>query len=175
MWRQRSGFCGTTLKLTVWIRTGSLLPDIRWVGSWLLKALHRIPASGVPAAANLGYLAEQMLSNPQLRSDFTEGTKALFMLNGFDGEASVAGMIENRSEYDTTTFGPALTGKSVLLISGTGDTVVPSAIQAMNVEAYGAVAGLSLSHHLISGEHSFSQSRIELQQLVVAWLMEECR
>ena len=127
------------------------------------------------AAANLGYLAEQMVSDPDLRSGFTEGTRALYMLNGFDGEASVAEMIENRPEYDTATFGPALAGKSVLLITGAGDTIVPPAVQAKNVETYEKTAGLTLSHHLIPGDHSFSQSRIELQRLVVAWLMKECR
>jgi pimeloyl-ACP methyl ester carboxylesterase len=126
------------------------------------------------AAANLGYLAEQMISDPGLRSGFTEGTRTLYMLSGFDGEASVAEMIENRTEYDTATFGPALAGKSVLLITGTGDTIIPPAVQAKNVEAYEKTAGLKLSHHLIPGDHSFSQSRIELQRLVVTWLMKEC-
>ena len=97
------------------------------------------------------------------------------MLSGFDGEASVAEMIEHRSEYDTTTFGPALAGKSLLLITGTGDTVVPPSSQAMNVEAYEKTPAITLSHHLVEGDHSFSQSRIELQRLVVAWLTKECR
>lgn len=127
------------------------------------------------AAANFGYLAELMVSNSDLRAGFTEGTKALYMLEGFDGKASVAEMIDHQSEYDTRNFGLGLAGKSVLLITGKGDTVVPPPSQAMNVEAYEKTAELNLSHHLIEGDHSFSQSRIELQRLVVGWLMKECR
>jgi len=127
------------------------------------------------AAANFGYLAGEMAGDPELRADFIKGTKALFMLRGFDGEASVAELIENRLEYDTASFGPALAGKSVLLITGTADTIIPPAIQMMNVEAYEKTAGLALSHHLIKGDHSFSRSRIELQRLVVGWLMKSCR
>jgi uncharacterized protein len=127
------------------------------------------------AAANFGYLAEKMANDPDLRAGFTKGTEALFMLRGFDGEASVSELIENHLEYDTATFGPALAGKSVLLITGTADTIVPPAIQERNVEAYEKTADLSLSHYLIKGDHSFSQSRIELQRLVVGWLMKSCR
>jgi uncharacterized protein len=127
------------------------------------------------AAANYGYLAGEMAGNPKLRADVIKGTKALFMLRGFDGEASVAELIENRLEYDTASFGPALAGKSVLLITGTADTIIPPAIQMMNVEAYEKTPGLTLSHYLIKGDHSFSQSRIELQRLVVGWLMKSCR
>ena len=127
------------------------------------------------SVANLGHIAEQMLNNPEQRLSFTKGGEALFMLNGFDIKASVAEIIQDRSEYNTTNFGPALAGKSVLLITGTEDTIVPPTSQAMNVEAYKKIAGLMLSHHQISGDHSFSQSRIKLQRLVVDWLMKECR
>lgn len=127
------------------------------------------------AAANYGYLAGKMAGDPEIRARFTEDTKALFMLRGFDGEAAAAELIENRLEYDTASFGPALAGKSVLLITGTADTIVPPAMQKMNVEAYEKMAELSLSHYLIKGDHSFSQSRIELQRLVVGWLMKSCR
>ena len=53
--------------------------------------------------------------------------------------------------------------------------MVPPASQAMNIEACEKTEGLKLNHHLIKGDNFFSESRVELQRLVVDWLMKECR
>ena len=79
-------------------------------------------------------------------------------------------------ELDTSGFGADLAGKSVFLVVGDKDDVTPAATMFDPVvEAYQAVEGLELEHHTISGDHSFSWSRIELTRLVLDWARADCR
>ena len=43
------------------------------------------------------------------------------------------------------------------------------------VDAYEKVEGLELEHHIITGDHSFSWSRLLLTRLVLDWLERDCR
>ena len=77
---------------------------------------------------------------------------------------------------DTRRFGPGLAGKSVFMITGTGDRVLPPALMFDPVtSAYGDQPGLRLEEHRIPGDHSFSATRVQLTQLVLDWLQRDCR
>ncbi|MFK7732451.1 MAG: hypothetical protein AB8B48_12605, partial [Pseudomonadales bacterium] len=68
----------------------------------------------------------------------------------------------------------SLAGKSVLLIAGESDKVVPPAVQNRIVTAYKREPGMRLKHSVLPGDHSFSSTRILLQRTVIDWLTSDC-
>lgn len=123
------------------------------------------------AAANLGEYSQRTESGSESFSAYTD---ALFMLHGFSGEKALNEIDTNADEFDIRNDGPGLSGKSVMLIVGAGDTVVPPDVQERLVEAYRDVDGLDLTAQVIPGDHAFSTTRIELQNRVVEWLQADC-
>lgn len=123
------------------------------------------------AAANLGEYAER---DEAQSMGFKMYTDQLIMLNGFSGDQALKEIAANASAFDVRNYGPKLTGKSVLLIAGESDSVVPPAVQHRMVSAYQQEAGVQLSHTILPGDHSFSSTRILLQRTVVDWLKKEC-
>jgi hypothetical protein len=72
--------------------------------------------------------------------------------------------------------GPGLQGKSVFLVTGDRDPVTPAETMMLPVAgAYARVTGLKLEQHVISGDHSFSWSRLAVTELVRNWLDRDCR
>lgn len=124
------------------------------------------------SAANLGEYADEQESSKQ---EFKVYTDTLFMLNNFSGDEALEEIETHAEEFDVRNDGPGLKGKSVLLIAGLQDTVVPPSVQERIARAYGAVAGLKLKAQVIPGDHSFSVSRIQLQRRVLDWLQGDCR
>lgn len=102
---------------------------------------------------------------------------SLFMLQGLDGRKMSEQLAEaSAAELDTRGFGPGLANKSVFMVVGEQDTITtPRDMFEPVVAAYGKVPGLKLEHHTISGDHSFSWSRIALTRLVLQWLQRDCR
>lgn len=123
------------------------------------------------AAANLG---EYALRDASGRKGFSAYTDQLIMLNGFDGAQALREITDNAEEYDATQFGTGLQAKSVLLIAAKNDSVVPPAVQQRLVNAYAKHGTIRLSHRLIDGDHSFSESRIQLQNIIWPWLSKHC-
>jgi pimeloyl-ACP methyl ester carboxylesterase len=124
------------------------------------------------AAANLGEYAEREESAAKGFKVYADG---LFMLRNFGGDKALAEIDTYAEEFDVRNDGPALAGKSVLLVAGSRDTTVPPDVQERIALAYGDVAGLKLRAEVIPGDHSFSTSRIQLQHLVIDWLDSDCR
>jgi pimeloyl-ACP methyl ester carboxylesterase len=102
---------------------------------------------------------------------------SLFMLEGL----SAARMREelnfaDSKILDTRSFGPDLIGKSVLMIVGEQDQVTPAATMFDPVVAeYQKLATLDLSAVKLSGDHSFSWSRIALTREILGWADDRCR
>ena len=124
------------------------------------------------SAANLGEYADR--GDAKLQG-FKSYTDQLFMLHNFDGAEAAQEIALNAEQFDVRRDGPGLTGKSVLLIAGRRDTAVPPDVQERLVSAYGKVSGLRLETFLIDDDHAYSNSRIELQRIVVSWLQKDCR
>ena len=101
----------------------------------------------------------------------------LFMLRDFDGaEMKIQLRDATMQELDTRLMGPGLVGKEVFLIVGDSDVVTPAAeMFDPVVAAYRSLEGMTLEHHTISGDHSFSWSRIELTQRLKQWFGRHCR
>ncbi len=124
------------------------------------------------AASNLGELAK---AEDAAKQGFKNYTDALFMLEGFDGDKALQEIATHATDFDVTKEGPGLAGKSVLLIAGAQDTVVPPSVQERIADAYSGIAGLKLASYVIPGDHAFSVSRIQLQRRVIDWLQSDCR
>ncbi len=101
----------------------------------------------------------------------------LFMLQGFGAEAMRRQMkTADLSQVDTRNFGPGLRGKSVFMVVGEQDTVTPAPVMFTPVvAAYLQDRQIELQHHIISGDHSFSWSRLHLTRLVLDWMEKDCR
>ena len=124
------------------------------------------------AAANLGEYANR---DETARNSFKAYTDQLFMLNNFDGDRALAEITDHKEDFDVRRYGARLKGKSVMLIVGAQDTVVPPTVQESIVKAYEKIPGFKLHSVIIPGDHSFSVNRIQLQRLIVNWLQGSCR
>ena len=138
---------------------------------------HDLVCVGAMAAANLGVMAAGIKAGDPAMLQFIDYADTLFMLRGFDGTALRAGLESSpMAELDTTQFGPGLRGKSVFLIAGSEDTVTPPALMFEPVvSAYLKEPGVDLHHVQIVGDHSFSQSRVQLTSLLLDWFQSRCR
>lgn len=101
----------------------------------------------------------------------------LFMLQGLKGENMRKQLTTPPVEaLDISKYGPGLRGKSVFLIVGEQDRVTnPEIMFDPVVAAYSQEKEIRLQHHKISGDHSFSWSRIRLTDMIVSWLNKDCR
>jgi hypothetical protein len=132
---------------------------------------------GAMAPANLGAMAAGIESGDPASLGFLTYADALFMLADFDGREMRKELTAVPvKELDTRLFGPGLRGKSVFMITGSQDKVLPPAtVFDPVVNAYRGDEAIDLAHHTIPGDHSFSQSRIRLTRLVIEWLASRCK
>ncbi|MFK7830591.1 MAG: alpha/beta hydrolase family protein [Congregibacter sp.] len=102
---------------------------------------------------------------------------SLYMLRGLTGERLEEELlVADSTVLDTTGFGPGLQGKAVLMMVGVQDEVTPAATMFDPVvEAYSELGGIDLTARRISGDHSFSWSRIALTREVLSWADARCR
>jgi len=135
---------------------------------------HVICAVGM-STVNLGGQANHFASDDTAKENFKTYTDELFMLRGFDGEQALAELRANKDKLDLRNDGADLSGRSVLLVIGENDKIVPRAAQETLANSFREIKGLTLSTHTIPGDHSFSTNRIQLQHAVVNWIMEHCR
>ncbi|MEL7311118.1 MAG: alpha/beta fold hydrolase [Pseudomonadota bacterium] len=124
------------------------------------------------AAANLGEYADRP---PEAIEGFMAYTDGLFMLDGFDGATAVRELQANQREFDLRNAAAGLAGKSVLLITGQQDSVVPPDVQRRLATAYQEFSRLNLTALEMPGDHAFAGQRILLQRTVVAWMAQNCR
>lgn len=126
-----------------------------------------------PGRWQAGFAAE----GSDVRERLLPYADTLFMLRAFDG-ASLAAELASlpRSALDTTLMAPGLAGKALLLLVGAEDTVTPPATMFEPVvAAYRAHGGIDLEARVISGDHSFSWSRMALARQVLGWADRHCR
>ena len=121
-------------------------------------------------------MAEGLRAGDPASEAFIHYADTLFMLKDFDGPAMRKDLLETpATRLDTRLFAPGLRGKSVLLVTGSEDEVLPPPFMfAPVVAAYRRDPAIRLRAHTISGDHSFSWSRIELTRLVLDWLRADC-
>lgn len=107
----------------------------------------------------------------------TDYADSLYMLNGFNSKTMLADMANTPlSEFDTASFGPGLRGKSVLMVVGDRDRVTPADTMFKPViAAYSQHRDIDLQQHIISGDHSFSGTRLALTRLILDWMQTHCR
>ncbi len=132
---------------------------------------------GALAPANLGLMAEGIRAGEPNATGFLDYADGLFMLRNFDGKHMREELLSAPPwQLDTRTFAPGLRGKSVLMIVGENDVVlVPESMFDPTVAAYKREPGIQLHHFTIPGDHSFSWSRIQLTELILDWLQNDCR
>ena len=132
---------------------------------------------GAMAPANLGLMAEGIRAGEPGALQFLEYADDLFMLRNFSGERMRTDLLSVPAwQIDTRLFAPGLRGKSVFMIAGKDDFVTP--VVSMfdpTVAAYKRDPAIDLRHFTIPGDHSFSWSRIQLTELILGWLQNDCR
>ena len=125
------------------------------------------------APADAGLLAREVASMPDRAKDFGEGADQLTMLRGWNAKAALADLKANAEDFDVAALAPKLAGKSVLLVAGEQDKVIePEVHHKPMVAAYKAQDDLKLTATILTGDHSFSWSRLELIDTVLSWAQE---
>jgi pimeloyl-ACP methyl ester carboxylesterase len=82
---------------------------------------------------------------------------------------------KNKQAFNVHNLAPKLSGKSILLIAGDSDTVLPfKTIHQPMVKAFKQNKEIKLTDQILSGDHSFSWSRFELADNVIKWLKSNC-
>ena len=118
------------------------------------------------APANVAVIA----ADPNTAQGVAAGADNLTMLAGWNAETALADFTANGNRFDNIALAPKLAGKSVLLIAGDKDTVLPpSVFHSPLVTAYEKHGGIELTHKVLPGDHSFSWSRIALIDTVLTW------
>jgi len=122
------------------------------------------------APADVGRIADIAKSDAEFERSFADGADALPMLSGWSGQKVTAELRANRDAYSLIDLAPKLEGKSVLLIAGESDKIIaPDVFHKPMVAAYEAQPNITLTHAVISGDHSFSWSRFELTHRILEW------
>jgi pimeloyl-ACP methyl ester carboxylesterase len=131
---------------------------------------------GAMSPVNMGVWTEGVNANDPALDRIVHYSDTLFMLQGFSGDEMRRQMKSAvPEEVDTTLFGPDLRGKSVFMVVGEEDTVTPGPLMLDPVvAAYSKEDKIKLQHHTISGDHSYSWSRVHLTRLVLAWMQSDC-
>jgi pimeloyl-ACP methyl ester carboxylesterase len=145
------------------LRAGSLAAEVRCVGAIA-------PANFAARAAGIG-------RGDDGAQAFLDYADSLYMLRDFDGER-LRRQLQRAApeEIDTRLFANGLKGKTVLMVAGDRDQVtLPDVTFHPIVAAYKEAGGIRLRSRVISGDHSFSWSRLALTRLLLDWYSEECR
>ena len=129
------------------------------------------------AGANLGAMAGGVAADPTLgaamaaRLDGWSGP-----LQGTSGAALVAEVAEFQQRFDLRNHAVQLAQRRVLLVAAAGDEVANPEVHhhplAATIRAQGAG---KLDERVIPGDHSFSQTRIQLAREVIEWMRDNCR
>lgn len=128
--------------------------------------------------ANLGaWKAALDNKDPDALGRLANYANTLFMLEDFNSGVLLKDLSATpMEELDTTSFAPGLRDKSVLMIVGDEDRVTPAETMFNPVvAAYEKDSAIRLQHHIISGDHSFSWSRLALSRLILDWMQANCR
>ncbi|TDR22353.1 alpha/beta hydrolase family protein [Marinicella litoralis] len=124
------------------------------------------------APADFGLVANIFQTNIDAANNFASGADGLTMLNNWSGSKAIDELKNNRDAFSLVGLAPKLKGKSVLLVAGDKDkAVAPAVFHTPLVEAYAAQPDIALSHTVISGDHAFSWSRIQLVETVLDWAL----
>ncbi|MFT5710736.1 MAG: pimeloyl-ACP methyl ester carboxylesterase [Halioglobus sp.] len=132
---------------------------------------------GAMSPVNMGVWAKGINTNDPALDRIVHYSDTLFMLKGFSSD-EIRRQIKSAwlEDVDTTLFGPGLRGKSVFMVVGKQDTVTPGPLMLDPVvAAYSKDDKIKLQHHTITGDHSYSWSRVHLTRLVLAWMQSDCR
>jgi len=127
------------------------------------------------SSADLGVMAEAFQADAETAHGFASYSDSAQMLSGLTGKAAVEEIMNNADIFSLQSLAPRLAGKSVLLIAADEDEVLsPEAFHDPMVAAYEAEPEIDLTARLLSGDHSYSWTRISLIREVLTWA-QDCR
>ena len=96
-------------------------------------------------------------------------------IHGTSGAALVAEVRDNEQRFDLRNHAAQLATKPVLLVAGSRDEVAPPALHHEPLAAaIAAQPGAQLHTAVLDADHAFSDRRVELTRLVLAWLEHDC-
>ncbi|MBT7913140.1 alpha/beta fold hydrolase [Candidatus Bathyarchaeota archaeon] len=106
-----------------------------------------------------------------MRQAFDESVS---FLNATSGEALLNEILDHREEWDLLNYVDQFAEKSILLIGGTRDPVVPvSSHITLLAEEIIKAGGKQVKPVALESDHAFSDRRIELAHILVSWLAEQ--
>jgi pimeloyl-ACP methyl ester carboxylesterase len=127
------------------------------------------------AGANVYTSVKQAMMNEGMARQFEGYVKNLLPLN-VDPKGFASGIPEEQLEdINPETYLSCLSKKSLLIVSGSRDVVVPAKTQIEPlVNALKDQNPKDLTYEVIESDHSFSDRRIALARTILSWLNERC-
>lgn len=126
----------------------------------------------------VGLAPADMARIPDISKEVTSGfmlwSDSLQMLKGWTGEKAVTELTEKKEAFLLGPLTEKLSDKSVLLTAGDKDTSVPPAMVQAVSDIYAQNEAIDLEMVTLSGDHSFSWSRMALSQTVLDWI-QQCK
>lgn len=121
--------------------------------------------------SEFGKWASENQKNQALYRKYIKESSAA--LNGIDIEYLVQDVMNNQSKWDLRSHAEILAQKKLLMIGASYDTEVPLNMHYKPlVEKLKSLNAEGLSAVVLNTDHSFSNKRIELTGIIVAWLKD---
>lgn len=142
------------------LKAGSLNPAIKVVASL--------------SGANFGLFVEMIEQNPEMEAQIYEGLKeSLFFLNGCTPEIIMEEVRNNRNDWNTFLFAPALAERKLLLTAATHDEELPkSYFHDPLVQILESVDAKHFQSIVFNTDHAYTTVRKELAITLHEWLTE---
>jgi uncharacterized protein len=127
------------------------------------------------AGANRGMFNSSLQQDPAARAQTQAGfQQALPRLRGCTAESLMAELAEFGERWDPVRYAPILATRSVLLVAGSRDKVVPPEFHHVPlIQALQDAGASDLTDVVLDADHVFSDKRIALTRTVVSWLSRQ--
>ena len=125
--------------------------------------------------STIAALGAAFKADAETAQGFASYSDSAQMLSGLSRKAAVEEIMDNAAIFSLQSLAPRLAGKSVLLIAADADEVLsPENFHDPMVAAYEAESEIDLNARLLSGDHSYSWTRVSLIREVLTWA-QDCR
>jgi dipeptidyl aminopeptidase/acylaminoacyl peptidase len=145
------------------------------MGGWaalIAAARGLVDEAATLAAANMGLWGHLFAADPHaMQTALGIFEQELDPLHGVSAVDLVTELSQHYQEWNLLSHVHALAQRRLLLVAGKrDDTTPPFDHHVPLVRALETAGAARLQHHLISGDHGFSDSRLALARLVLDWL-----
>ncbi|MEM6337295.1 MAG: alpha/beta fold hydrolase [Bacteroidota bacterium] len=142
-----------------------------WAGLVTTANDRRVKQAAFLGGFNAGLIFPQVFGDPDLTAQAAGAMENGMRLLNTTAETVIAEAAKHGEAWNLLHLAPRLAKSRLLLIGADKDLLATTELHhAALVAALNAAGASDLTHHLLDGDHVFSQSRIALAEHVLDWL-----